>query len=116
MRGFIGVVVSIGISIAVGCSSHSSCSSNDDCGSDQFCEYKIGSCSTVGECFDGANKNDEAQCTIIQQFCACDGSVANTGCGFADGYASAPTLGTSQPPNPEYDVCPAPSALDASTD
>jgi hypothetical protein len=79
------------MAMADGCSTKA-CARNSDCASGDMCVFKIGSCSTEGEC---KAPPSGPQCGAIEELCGCNGEDAVTGCGFPDGYASGPTTGSS---------------------
>jgi hypothetical protein len=68
------------------------CNSSDDCSGDESCFFAIGSCSATGTCFEMPGGGE---CGAVEILCGCgDAGTALTGCGFPQGYASAPTTGS----------------------
>jgi hypothetical protein len=70
-----------------------SCSGGATCPAGSTCYFPIGSCDAGGECVaDPAPGTPE--CGAIELLCGC-GEQAYSGCGFPEGFASAPTNGES---------------------
>jgi hypothetical protein len=68
------------LGLVPGCS-HSECETDSDCGSGQSCVYPTSDgCSAKGKCEDAPSGSN---CSLVQQFCACDGSVVSVGCGMS---------------------------------
>jgi hypothetical protein len=73
----------------VGCG-HSECQHDSDCGSGQSCVYPTSDgCAAKGMCEDAPSGTN---CNLVQQFCACDGSMVSVGCGMSG--ASVPVQST----------------------
>jgi hypothetical protein len=69
------------------------CGPSGECPTGTECLYRIGSCSAPGECVDQLPDGSPLEeCNVGQTICGC-GNAANTGCGYPQGYASAPTTG-----------------------
>jgi hypothetical protein len=75
--------------LAGGCSTTRTCTTNADCGANETCAFRIGSCSTEGEC----KTPPSPECGFETSYCGCDGTMVTGGCGYPAGYASGPTLG-----------------------
>src|SRR5579862_8960242 len=71
-----------------------SCVTRAECSSGEVCAYKVGSCAAQGQCMSRMGDN-----FAISEYCGCDGSpvYGGAGAGYADGYASGPTLGSDAP-------------------
>jgi hypothetical protein len=79
------------VALSTNCSSSArSCTSNSDCATAERCLYPIGTCEAQGEC---KSAPPGIQCGAIMMLCGCNGSVALSGCGYPDNFASAPTTG-----------------------
>jgi hypothetical protein len=81
------------------------CGADEACPSGSTCFFPIGSCGAKGQCFENPSPGTPV-CNAIELLCGCDGTSVTSGCGFPDGYASAPTAGGGEcdgggkPPNP----------------
>ena len=82
------------------------CGANGSCSGSATCYFLIGTCGGTGECF---TANSGAECGALEVLCGCDGQQVTSGCGYPNGYASGPTMGSSfcetpTGPNPDVDA------------
>lgn len=68
------------------------CGANGGCPSGSSCYFPIGSCDATGECIENPPPGTP-ECLAVELLCGCNGQEVTAGCGYPDGYASAPTNG-----------------------
>lgn len=91
-RALYATVFTLGGALVSCSSSTTACSSPSDCSGSQVCVYPIGSCSAHGQCLD--RPDDDSCGDFYNPACGCDGKPVAFGCGYPEGYASAPTTGS----------------------
>ncbi len=70
--------------LPVGCS-RAQCQTDSDCSSGQSCVYPLSDgCLAKGEC---EGLSSTTNCTLIAQYCGCDGSIVSVQCGLSGGPA-----------------------------
>jgi hypothetical protein len=70
------------------------CATDGACPAGSSCYYPIGNCEAKGECIENPPPG-APECGAIELLCGCDGKQAYSGCGYPNGYGSAPSTGSS---------------------
>jgi hypothetical protein len=89
------------------------CGAGGTCAAGSTCYFPIGSCDAAGECVANPAPGTP-ECGAIELLCGC-GEQAYSGCGFPEGFASAPTTGESascMEVTPPLDAGPVPDATE----